>query len=146
MVNPLRILLVDDDPAGAELTAAALKSIVTGAHVHFAGDGEEALQHLLPPPGDGEQRERPHVVLLDLKMPKIDGHEVLRRARAEPALARTRFVVLTSSDRESDIARSRELGADAHVVKPVAIDELIARLRALTHLWEPSFGAGVDLP
>jgi len=132
MTPAMRILLVDDDPAGAELTAAALAELGLGANVIKAADGEEALDYLFrrPPHGDAPEAP-PAVVLLDLKMPKVDGHEVLRQIRDDPRLRHTRVVVLTSSDQESDIVRSRALGTDAYLVKPTSIAELIDALGRL---------------
>ena len=137
MTKATRILLVDDDPAGAELTAAALHELGLGGHINMAADGEEALDFLFGrgPYADGPKAP-PSVVLLDLKMPKIDGHEVLRQIRADPKLRHTRVVVLTSSDQESDINRVRELGSDAYLVKPTSIVELIDQLGQLSPQWK----------
>jgi CheY-like chemotaxis protein len=132
------ILLVDDDPAGAELTLAALAELDLAADVKVVGDGEEALDYLFGRGGfAGRTGPQPRVVLLDLKMPKIDGHEVLRQIRAEPRLRQTRVVVLTSSDQTQDITHSRELGSDAYVVKPASILKLIDELRELQLLFLP---------
>ncbi len=131
-----RILLVDDDPAGAELTAAALHELGYGSGVSMASDGEEALDFLFRRgPFSSAPDAPPSVVLLDLKMPKVDGHEVLRQIRADPRLRRTRVVVLTSSDQEADIKRSHELGSDAYLVKPTSIVELIDQLGRLSPDW-----------
>lgn len=136
MPKATRILLVDDDPAGAELTAAALQEIGLGDSISIASDGEEALDFLFRrgPYADGPEAP-PAVILLDLKMPKVDGHEVLRQIRADPRLHRSRVVVLTSSDQEADINRSRELGSDAYLVKPTSIVELIDQLGRLSPQW-----------
>lgn len=136
MPQATRILLVDDDPAGAELTAAALHEIGLGENISIASDGEEALDFLFRRGrfADGPESP-PAVILLDLKMPKVDGHEVLRQIRADPRLAHTHVVVLTSSDQETDIARSRELGTDAYLVKPTSIVELIEQLGRLATRW-----------
>lgn len=137
MTQAIRILLVDDDPAGAELTAAALHEIGLGDNISMASDGEEALDFLFRrgPYADGPEAP-PAVILLDLKMPKVDGHEVLRQIRADPRLHRSRVVVLTSSDQEADINRSRELGSDAYLVKPTSIVELIDQLGRLSPQWQ----------
>ena len=137
-VNPLppRILLIDDDPAGAELTIAALHELGLGKNIVVASDGEEALDYLFCRNSFTHAPDvPPTVVLLDLKMPKIDGHEVLRQIRGDGRLARTHVVVLTSSDQEADVARSRELGADAYLVKPTSIVELIEQLGQLASRW-----------
>ena len=137
MPQATRILLVDDDPAGAELTAAALHEIGLGDNISMASDGEEALDFLFRRGryADGPETP-PAVILLDLKMPKVDGHEVLRQIRADPRLRRSRVVVLTSSDQEADINRSRELGSDAYLVKPTSIVELIDQLGRLSPQWQ----------
>lgn len=136
MPKATRILLVDDDPAGAELTAAALQEIGLGDNISIASDGEEALDFLFRRGRYAESPENPPtVILLDLKMPKVDGHEVLRQIRADPRLQRSRVVVLTSSDQEADINRSRELGSDAYLVKPTSIVELIDQLGRLSPQW-----------
>ena len=137
MTKATRILLVDDDPAGAELTAAALQELGLGDNISMASDGEEALDFLFRRGRFSETPENPPtVILLDLKMPKVDGHEVLRQIRADPRLRRTRVVVLTSSDQEADIKRSRELGSDAYLVKPTSIVELIDQLGRLSPQWQ----------
>ena len=103
----------------------------------MASDGEEALDFLFHRGAYADEpASAPAVVLLDLKMPKVDGHEVLRQIRADPRLRRTRVVVLTSSDQEADINRSRELGSDAYLVKPTSIVELIDQLGRLTPEWQ----------
>ena len=131
-----RILLIDDDPAGAELTSAALLELGLGQNIVVASDGEEALDYLFRRNAfTHAPAAPPNVVLLDLKMPKVDGHEVLRQIRADPRLAHTHVVVLTSSDQETDIARSRELGTDAYLVKPTSIVELIEQLGRLATRW-----------
>lgn len=136
MTQATRILLVDDDPAGAELTAAALHEIGLGGNINMASDGEEALDFLFRRGRYADSPETPPaVILLDLKMPKVDGHEVLRQIRADPRLRRSRVVVLTSSDQEADINRSRELGSDAYLVKPTSIGELIDQLGRLSPAW-----------
>ncbi|MFT3829846.1 MAG: response regulator [Opitutaceae bacterium] len=137
MNKATRILLVDDDPAGAELTAAALHELGLGDDITMASDGEEALDFLFGRGACAQEREAPpSVVLLDLKMPKVDGHEVLRQIRADPKLRHTRVVVLTSSDQEADIERVRELGSDAYLVKPTSINELIDQLGQLSPQWQ----------
>jgi CheY-like chemotaxis protein len=132
-----RILLVDDDPVGAELTLAALDTVLPGVGVDVAGDGEEALEHLSRP-ADG--RAPPHAVLLDLKMPKVDGHEVLRQIRTDSRLRNLRVVVLTSSDRQSDRETSAFLGTDHYLVKPPSMLALIEELRACLPLLAPGDG------
>lgn len=136
-VPPKRILLVDDDPAGAELTVAALSEFNLEHAVDVAADGEEALDYLhRRGPFARRDNVAPAVVLLDLKMPKIDGHEVLRQIRADLNLQRLPVVVLTSSDQEADVELSAELGSDAYVVKPVNILDFIETIRGLRVFWD----------
>lgn len=133
------ILLVDDDQAGAELTVAALAMLDSGVGVEIVADGEEALDYLMRR-GSFANRgdELPAVVLLDLKMPKVDGHEVLQQIRAEPRLDGLKVVVLTSSDQEHDRVLSRQLGCDSYLVKPASIMGLLALLRGCPDLRPPS--------
>lgn len=136
-VPPKRILLVDDDPAGAELTVAALSEFNLDHSVDVAADGEEALDYLhRRGPFAARGFGQPAVVLLDLKMPKIDGHEVLRQIRADAGLQDLRVVVLTSSDQQADVQLSEKLGSDAYVVKPVNILDFIETIRGLQVFWE----------
>lgn len=107
------ILLVEDNPNDAELTQRALKKSDLGARLAIARDGAEALEYLL------SNRPRPKVVFLDLKLPKIDGIEVLRRVRAEERTHSLPIVVLTSSQEERDINECYKLGVNSYVVKPV---------------------------
>jgi CheY-like chemotaxis protein len=147
MTKAMRILLVDDDPAGAELTAAALGELGLGNSITIASDGEEALDFLFGRgPHTQEPKAPPAVVLLDLKMPKVDGHEVLRQIRADPKLRHTRVVVLTSSDQETDIQRVRELGSDAYLVKPTSIVELIDQLGQLSPSWHEAAPSSAPPP
>lgn len=127
---PKRILLVEDDAAGAELTLAALSLVDPALAVDVVGDGEEALDYL-----SRAAATPPAAIVLDLKMPKVDGHEVLRQVRATPGLEAIRVIVLTSSDRESDRAASAALGSDRHLVKPAGMDELVAQFADCAHLF-----------
>src|SRR5947209_6450658 len=118
MLKP--ILLVEDSPNDLELTLIALERSQLANEVVVVRDGAEALDYLLC---RGTYRDRPHgnpaVVLLDLKLPKVDGIEVLERIRTTPDLQRLPVVILTSSREEKDLVRSYNLGVNAYVVKPV---------------------------
>ena len=134
-----RILLVDDDPVGAELTLAALAMLDPAVEVDVVGDGEEALDYVFRR-GSHTARD-PDVlgsILLDLKMPKVDGHEVLRQIRSDSGLGAVKVVILTSSDQQSDRDLSRALGADDYLVKPASISHLIGELRRCAYLLLPS--------
>ncbi len=127
--QPIDILLVEDNPNDAELTQRALKKSDANARIVLARDGAEALEYLFSP------RPRPRVVFLDLKLPKIDGIEVLRRLRADD---RTRFlpvVVLTSSQEERDIDECYKLGVNSYVVKPVDFDRFYKAVGDLGTYW-----------
>jgi len=131
-----RILLVEDSPADAELTQEALLeySVVNG--LDWVKDGAEALDFLFCRGAyAGRVFEAPAVVLLDLKLPKIDGLEVLRILRATPHLERIPVVVLTSSQEEKDLAQGYSQGANAYVVKPVDGAAFIKAVGSLGVFW-----------
>ena len=136
-MNPMEILLVEDNPADVELTLRALKKHNLTNHVQVVADGVQALDYLF---GSGiyngqNKPPRPKVVFLDLKLPKLDGREVLRRMKAD---ARTRMipvVVLTSSMEENDIAESYKLGVNSYVVKPLDFDKFVEAVSALGLYW-----------
>ncbi len=134
---PLRpILLAEDNPNDVELVLTAFQGSRLGNHVVVARDGEEALDYLHARGAfAAPSRPQPAVVLLDLKMPRVDGSEVLRQIRADPHLRTTPVVILTSSNEESDLARSYQLGANAYVVKPVDFDAFIKTVTELGFFW-----------
>ena len=123
------ILLVEDNPNDAELTLRALRKSNIGARLAIAKDGAEALEYLL-----GE-RPKPKVVFLDLKLPKIDGIEVLRRVRADERTRSIPVVVLTSSQEERDITECYKLGVNSYVVKPVEFDKFYKAVGDLGIYW-----------
>jgi CheY-like chemotaxis protein len=141
------ILLVEDNPNDLELSLAALKRSQLANEVVVARDGAEALDYLLRR-GSYETREEglPAVVILDLKLPKVDGLEVLETIKRTKELAHTPVVMLTSSREESDVVRSYELGVNAFVVKPVGFREFFEAIQDLGVFWAilnepPPFGA-----
>jgi two-component system response regulator len=123
------ILLVEDNPNDAELTQRALKKTNLDAHLAIARDGAEALDYL------SSNAPKPRVIFLDLKLPKIDGIEVLRRARAEERTKAIPVVVLTSSQEEKDISECYKLGANSYVVKPVEFDLFYKAIADLATYW-----------
>jgi len=123
------ILLVEDNPHDAELTQRALKKTDLSARVAIARDGAEALEYLL------SNRPKPRVVFLDLKLPKIDGVEVLRRMRTDDRTRSIPVVVLTSSQEERDITECYKLGANSYVVKPVEFDKFYKSVGDLAIYW-----------
>jgi two-component system response regulator len=134
---PVEILLVEDNPNDVRLTLHALKKHNVANRVQVVRDGEEALDYLFGT-GAFEGRdvlERPRVVLLDLKLPKLDGHEVLQRIRADARTRAIPVVVLTSSGEERDLERSYELGANSYIVKPVGFENFSEAVRNLGFYW-----------
>jgi two-component system, response regulator len=118
-MNPNPILLVEDNPDDVLLAKRALKKCGIGNAVIVASDGIEALEYLF---GDGKSREagpRPSVILLDLKLPRLDGMEFLERIKADEGTRALPVVILTSSNYERDVNRSTDLGADVYLQKPV---------------------------
>ena len=131
-----RVLLAEDSANDVELTLAALAEYKLANEVVVARDGAEALDYLQRQGKfEGRPRGNPAVVLLDLKMPKVDGLEVLKRMRADERLRRTPVVILTSSREERDIVESYQLGVNAYVVKPVDFKEFIEAVKSLGLFW-----------
>jgi CheY-like chemotaxis protein len=130
------ILLVEDDPRDIELTLVALKEHNLANQVVVARDGAEALDYLYRRRKYAERPAyHPVVVLLDLKMPKVDGLEVLRQVKGDPALKAIPIVVLTSSCQDQDIVESYNLGVNAYVVKPVDFDRFVEVVKQLCLFW-----------
>lgn len=137
MVSEVRkILLVEDNANDVELTLAALGEYHLVNDVDVVRDGEEALDYLYKR-GKYETREtqEPAVVLLDLKLPKVDGLEVLEKIKADVNLKTVPVVMLTSSREEQDLVRSYQLGVNAYVVKPVEFGEFMNALKELGLFW-----------
>jgi CheY-like chemotaxis protein len=128
-LSEVDILLVEDNPNDAELTERALRKKDIVARTLIARDGAEALEYLF-----GGQI-RPKVVLLDLKLPKIDGLEVLRRIRADRRMRSLPVVVLTSSQEERDIVSSYDLGANSYIVKPVEFEHFLKTVSDVGTYW-----------
>ncbi|HEV2708647.1 MAG TPA: response regulator [Edaphobacter sp.] len=124
------ILLVEDDPDHELLTIRALKKSNIANEVRVARDGEEAIELLC-----GPNAIRPQVVLLDLKLPKVDGLEVLRRIRECTSTQLLPVVVLTSSDEERDVVRSYQLGVNSYIRKPVNFSDFAEATRQLGMYW-----------
>jgi len=146
MIGLKRILLVEDNPNDVELTLNALADYNLANEVVVARDGAEALDYLYRR-GDYKMRAEgnPAVVLLDLKMPKVDGLEVLKRIKADDVLKTVPVVVLTSSREERDLVDSYKLGTNAYVVKPVDFKEFVDAIKHLGAFWavlnEPPVGS-----
>lgn len=135
--QPVEILLVEDNPDDVELALHALKRNNFSNHIHVARDGVEALDFVFATGlyAGRDMTDVPRVILLDLKLPKVDGLEVLRRIKAD---ARTRMipvVVLTSSREERDIVESYQLGVNSYIVKPVDFQQFTEAVRELGLYW-----------
>jgi CheY-like chemotaxis protein len=131
-----RILLAEDSAQDVELTLNALGEHNISNLVDIARDGAEALDYLYRRGAyAARQSGNPVLILLDLKMPKVDGLEVLRTVKADPRLRTIPVVILTSSREEQDVVRSYELGVNAYVVKPVEFDKFVAAVRELGMFW-----------
>jgi len=131
-----RVLVAEDDPSDAFLLQRAFAAAQIPATLHFVRDGQEAIDYLTC---EGEWKERapgnPAVILLDLKLPKIDGLEVLDMIRSNASLKSVPVVMLTSSREEQDLVRSYELGVNAYVVKPVEFAEFVEAISDLGVFW-----------
>ena len=131
-----RILLVEDSEADIELTLAALAGHRLANEVVVARDGSEALDYLLRQGAfAGRPGGNPAVVLLDLKMPKVDGLQVLARVKSDPALRPVPVVMLTSSREERDLVESYRLGVNAYVVKPVDFGQFVDAIEKVGMFW-----------
>lgn len=136
-VNKLgRILMVEDDPKDVELTLTALEEYNLANEIIVVHDGEEALDYLYYR-GQFQRRatDNPAVILLDLKLPKVDGLEVLQQVKSNEKLRMIPVVVLTSSNEEKDLVASYRLGVNAYVVKPVHFHEFANAIRELGVFW-----------
>ena len=135
--DPVEILLVEDNPHDAELTLYALKKYNVANHIEVARDGAEALDYVFCTGAYAHRRieNGPKVVLLDLKLPKVDGLEVLRRIKADPRTRTIPVVVLTSSREERDIVESYQLGVNSYIVKPVDFEQFTQAVRQLGLYW-----------
>ncbi len=130
-----RILLVEDSENDIELTIASLAKHVAN-QVDVARDGAEALDYLFRRGAfAGRTTGAPVLVMLDLKMPKVDGLEVLRAIKADPELKQLPVVVLTSSREQRDVVQSYELGVNAYVVKPVEFEKFVDAVKQLGFFW-----------
>jgi CheY-like chemotaxis protein len=128
--------MAEDSANDVELTLAALEEHHLANHVDVARDGEEALDYLYRRGAyAGRLPGNPALLLLDLKMPKVDGLEVLRQVKSDPVLKTIPVVMLTSSREEGDVLRSYELGVNAYVVKPVAFADFMDAVRQLGGFW-----------
>ena len=135
--NGVEILLVEDNPRDAELTLRGLKTHHLANHLVHVRDGQEALDWLFGtgPYAGRDTNHRPKIVLLDLKLPKVDGLEVLRAIRADERTRLIPVVVLTSSRQEEDVVTSYALGVNSYIVKPVDFEKFSTAVEKTGHYW-----------
>jgi two-component system, response regulator len=135
--TPVDVLVIDDNPNDLDLTVYALKRSEEVHHLQSARDGVEATDFLFC---TGEYASRSHanlprLILLDLKLPRLDGWDVLQRVKADPSTRHIPVVVLTSSSDHNDMARCYQMGANSYIVKPVDFDEFLQAARTLGTYW-----------
>jgi two-component system, response regulator len=133
----VNILLVEDNPDHAELTLRALENGNLLNHIFWVKDGADAMDFLQHRGrwADPADAPRPGLVLLDIKLPKVDGHEVLRRIKTDPDLQSIPVVMLTTSDRNEEVEASYRAGANSFVSKPVKFSEFVERIKAVKLYW-----------
>jgi two-component system response regulator len=131
------ILLVEDNPQDLELALRALKKANVSNRIEVARDGAEALDFIFceGPHAGRRMEDGPKVVLLDLKLPKVDGLEVLQRIKGDPRTKSIPVVVLTSSKEQRDVIESYNLGTNSYVVKPVSFDQFVQAVQQLGLYW-----------
>lgn len=133
-LNPIEILLVEDNPADVRLTQEALREGKVKNNLHIARDGVEALAFLRRE-GKWKDATRPDLVLLDLNLPKKDGREVLAEIKADESLKMLPVVVLTTSSAEADILKSYSLHANCYIQKPVDLEQFVKVVKSIDDFW-----------
>ncbi|MCZ6562821.1 MAG: response regulator [Deltaproteobacteria bacterium] len=135
--NAVEILLVEDNPNDVELTLHAIRKNHISNRIHVVRDGAEALEFVFCTGAYAERKiqETPKVILLDLKLPKVDGLEVLQRIKADPRTRATPVVVLTSSREERDVVESYRLGVNSYIVKPVDFKKFTEAVQQMGLYW-----------
>ncbi len=134
--DEVEILLIEDNPEDVELTLRAFRKHNLANNIEVVRDGAEALEFLFGPDGTPRDLSRgPRLVLLDLKLPRIDGHEVLRRIKENEETRKIPVVVLTSSREETDLVASYTEGTNGYIVKPVDFEQFSEAMRILGMYW-----------
>jgi CheY-like chemotaxis protein len=135
--NAVEILIVEDTPQDLELTLRALRKSNLANNIHVARDGAEAVEFIFceGPHADRKIQDGPKVILLDLKLPKIDGIEVLRRVKSDSRTKSIPVVVLTSSKEQKDVVESYQLGVNSYIVKPVDFERFASAVGELGLYW-----------
>jgi len=139
MINPneVEILLVEDNPQDAEMAIRALKKNNLANNVLHVTDGEEALDFIFARAAYSERKieNAPKVILLDLKLPKVDGLEVLKAVKSDERTKIIPVIALTSSSEEKDIIESYRLGVNSYIIKPVDFDKFVEAIKGLGYYW-----------
>jgi two-component system response regulator len=137
MDEPVEILLVEDNPNDVELTLHAFKRQHLSNYIYVVRDGAEALEFIFCTGAYAHRQieDRPKLILLDLKLPKVDGLEVLQRIKSDPQTRTLPVVVLTSSREERDLVESYRLGVNSYITKPVDFDQFTEAVRHLGMYW-----------
>ena len=135
--NPIKVLLVEDNPDHAEITTKVLKAGGCVKKIELVTDGEQAIDYLK---GKGDYADRgkfpiPDLVLLDIKLPKVDGIEVLRKIKHDPVLKKIPVIVLTTSESDKDITDAYTEGANSYISKPVSFEKFIDKITDLGLYW-----------
>ena len=135
--QPIVILLVEDDPAHAEIVRRNLKDFRVANRIYHVEDGQAALDYLFHQAdyADPQSSPQPQLILLDLRLPKVDGLEVLRRIKEDNDLKRIPTVVLTTSDAESDLITAYGNGAGSYLVKPVDFEKFTKLMETFGYYW-----------
>lgn len=136
-IGPITLLMADDDADDCLLTKDALAESRVLNDLHFVHDGEQLIEYLQKRGkySNAGSAPRPHLILLDLNMPRKDGREALREIKSDPALRMIPIVILTTSKAEEDILRSYDLGASAFITKPVTFEGLVEAMKTLGRYW-----------
>lgn len=133
-MQPIEFLLVEDNPGDVRLAVEVLKEGKFLNHLSIVNDGVAALEYLRRE-NRYKDTPRPDLVLLDLNLPRKDGHEVLGEMKADPALRRIPVVVLTTSDAEADVLKSYDLYANCYIVKPIDLGQFVKVVRGIEDFW-----------
>jgi two-component system, response regulator len=136
-IDPVEIMIVEDSPEDLELTMRALQKAKLSNRIQVACDGAEAIEFIFceGPHTNRKIENKPKVILLDLKLPKIDGIEVLRRVKSDPRTKTIPIVILTSSKEQKDVVESYQLGVNSYIVKPVNFERFAAAVQDLGMYW-----------
>jgi len=135
--EPIAILLVEDDPAHAEIVRRNFKGCRMANRLMHVEDGQEALDYLYRKGkfSDPEKSPRPGIILLDLRLPKVDGLEVLKIIKSDPGLDRIPVVILTTSAAEADMIKAYDSHANSYLVKPVDFPQFVALMESICYYW-----------